>query len=153
MKLDLFGKPCNSEKIIINEGEKLLNILVIDCGIKNSQLRDLLKYNIQLTVVDTKYNFVHEVSRGVYDGIFISNGPGNPETSVEVVNQLRQIFSCENPYTSIWYLLGGHQLIGLASGGSIKRMKYGNRGHNIPCNLVEQTNVILLHKITDLRFY
>ena len=57
MKLDLFGKPCNSEKIIINEGEKLLNILVIDCGIKNSQLRDLLKYNIQLTVVDTKYNF------------------------------------------------------------------------------------------------
>ena len=34
MKLDLFGKPCNSEKIIINSGEKLLNILVIDCGIK-----------------------------------------------------------------------------------------------------------------------
>ena len=135
MKLDLFGKPGNNEKIVINKGEKLLNILVIDCGIKNSQLRDLLKYNIQLTVVSTKYNFVHEVSKGVYDGIFISNGPGNPETSVDVVNQLKQIFSCEDPIP-VFGICYGHQLLGLASGGKIRRMKYGNRGHNIPCNLV-----------------
>ena len=57
------------------------------------------------------------------------------QTSVEVVNQLKQIFSCENPIP-VFGICYGHQLIGLASGGKIQRMKYGNRGHNIPCNLV-----------------
>ena len=91
MKLDLFGKGETRPKYIINFNPELLNILVIDCGIKNSQLRDLLKYNIQLTVVSTKYNFVHEVSKGVYDGIFISNGPGDPKYSKNVIYLLADL--------------------------------------------------------------
>ena len=80
LKLDLFGKGNNikSNKIIINQNSDLLNILVIDCGIKNSQLRALLKYNIQLTVVDTNYDFLNEVFTSEYDGIFLSNGLGDP---------------------------------------------------------------------------
>ncbi len=58
-----------------------MNILVIDCGIKNSQLRALLKHNVRLTIVDTRYNFLQEVFDKKYNGIFISNGPGNPEAS------------------------------------------------------------------------
>ena len=130
MKFDLFRKPGNNEKIVSNKGEKLVNILVIDCCIKNSQLRDLLKYNIQLTVVSTKYNFVHEVSKGVYDGIFISNGPGNPETSVDVVNQLKQIFSCEDPIP-VFGICTGHQRLGLESVGQIRRQTYVSGGQNI----------------------
>ena len=65
-------------KLVINENSKLSNILVIDCGIKNSQLRSLLKYNVQLTVVDSEYNFIEEVFADNYNGIFISNGPGDP---------------------------------------------------------------------------
>ena len=140
LKLNLFGlnflkNKSDEKKIKINENPDLLNILVIDCGIKNSQLRGLLKYNVQLTVVDTQYYFIDEVLNKHYDGIFLSNGPGNPTTSTFVVEQLHKIFI--NDYIiPVFGICYGHQLIGLASGNSIGKMKYGNRGHNIPCNLV-----------------
>ena len=136
LKLDLFGKQSNLDKIIINENKDLLNILVIDCGIKNSQLRDLLQHNVQLTIVDSNYHFLDEAkSASVYSGIFISNGPGDPKTSHFVVEQLRELFESSNPIP-VFGICYGHQLVGLASGGNIRKMKYGNRGHNIPCNLV-----------------
>ena len=124
-----------SSKIIINENPNLLNILVVDCGIKNSQLRALLKHNVQLTIVGPNYKFIDEIRNKEYDGIFLSNGPGDPTTSTSVVEQLRSIFymKINIPIFGICY---GHQLIGLASGNTIGKMKYGNRGHNIPCNLV-----------------
>ena len=126
-------------KVIINENPELLNILVIDCGIKNSQLRGLLRRQIQLTVVNTEYRFLEEVQNGVYQGIFISNGPGDPRSSHLVVTQLQELFSGTNDNNSLIPVFGicyGHQLIGLAAGSNIGKMKYGNRGHNIPCNLV-----------------
>ena len=139
MKLDLFGNKILSDKIIINENPDLLNILVIDCGIKNSQLRALLKYNVQLTIVGTNYNFTPEIltktKTKIYDGIFLSNGPGNPHSSNFVVEQLKAIID-SNLDITIFGICYGHQLIGLASGCKIGKMKYGNRGHNIPCNLV-----------------
>ncbi len=140
LKIDLFGKSKdNSEsqdrKIIINSNPDLLNILVVDCGIKNSQLRGLLDQKVQLTIVDTNYYFQDEVFEKKYDGIFISNGPGNPRNSMKVVEQLQAIF--ESNFTiPIFGICYGHQLIGLASGCDIGKMKYGNRGHNIPCNLI-----------------
>ena len=135
LKIDLYGEKTNKSKIIINENPDLLNILVIDCGIKNSQLRALLKHNVQLTIVDTNYNFILEVFNNNYDGIFLSNGPGDPVSSKFVVEQLKKIFD-SNHIIPIFGICYGHQLIGLASGNSIGKMKYGNRGHNIPCNLV-----------------
>ena len=76
LKIDLFGRQNISNKMIINENSNLLNILVIDCGIKNSQLRSLLKHNLQLTIVNTNYKFQDEIFNKEYDGIFfISNGP------------------------------------------------------------------------------
>ena len=62
LKVDLFGlnkiNVINNNKIIINKNEDLLNILVIDCGIKNSQIRSLLKRNVQLSIVNIGYNFI-----------------------------------------------------------------------------------------------
>lgn len=135
LNMDALHKITDENKVIINQNPDLLNILVIDCGIKNSQIRSLLKRNVQLTIVNTKYEFVKEVFEGQYNGIFISNGPGNPKQSINVVNQLKEIINSdyEIPIFGICY---GHQLIGLASGHDIRRMKYGNRGHNIPCNLI-----------------
>ena len=139
MKLDLFGQPSGQERVIINTKPDLLNILVIDCGIKNSQLRGLLKHQVQLTVVNTEYRFLEEVLQGVYQGIFISNGPGDPRSSSSVVKQLQDLFKLQQdrekqvPVFGICY---GHQLMGLAANCKIGKMKYGNRGHNIPCNLV-----------------
>jgi carbamoyl-phosphate synthase / aspartate carbamoyltransferase len=135
LKIDLFGQPSNDNKIIINKNPKLLNILVIDCGIKNSQLRALLKYNVQLTVVGPNFNFFDGTTLIEYHGIFLSNGPGDPTVSTEVVKGLKNIFEMDI-HIPIFGICYGHQLMGLASGNSIGKMKYGNRGHNIPCNLV-----------------
>ena len=66
LKLDLYGKTLMSKKIILNENPNLLNILVIDFGIKNSQLRALLKYNVQLTLVDTNYDFMSDIYNKKY---------------------------------------------------------------------------------------
>ena len=92
LKIDLFGTKTQTKKTIINENSKLLNILVIDCGIKNSQIRSLLKFNVQLTIVDINHYFIDEVLNKCYDGIFISNGPGDPTTSSDIVNQLVKLF-------------------------------------------------------------
>jgi carbamoyl-phosphate synthase / aspartate carbamoyltransferase len=135
LKIDLFGQKDNLEKCIINENPTLLNILVIDCGIKNSQLRALLKHNVQLTVVGPNFNFFDGTALIEYHGIFLSNGPGDPTVSTEVVNRLKNIFKMDI-HIPIFGICYGHQLMGLASGNSIGKMKYGNRGHNIPCNLV-----------------
>ena len=135
MKIDLFGQQKLGDKIILNENPNLLNILVIDCGIKNSQLRALLKHNVQLTVVSPNFNFFDGTTLIEYHGIFLSNGPGDPTVSTEVVKRLKNIFKMDI-HIPIFGICYGHQLIGLASGNSIGKMKYGNRGHNIPCNLV-----------------
>ena len=139
LKLEINGHKLlpNNNKIIINKNPDFCNILVIDCGIKNSQIRGLLRYNVQLSFVNNKYRFLDEVINGDYNGIFISNGPGDPsgEDSEFIVSQLKVIFETgiDIPVFGICY---GHQLVGLASGFDIGKMKYGNRGHNIPCNLV-----------------
>ena len=135
LQLKIFGRNKIYHNKIINENPNLLNILVVDCGIKNSQLRELLKYNVQLTLVDANYDFTPEAYNKKYDGIFISNGPGDPRNSELLVKNLKNIFKIFDnlPVFGICY---GHQLVGLASGNKIGKMKYGNRGHNIPCNLI-----------------
>jgi carbamoyl-phosphate synthase / aspartate carbamoyltransferase len=135
LKLNLFGNGKKRGIYVINENPYLLNILVIDCGIKNSQLRTLLKYNVQLTVVDPNFNFFDGTALIKYHGIFLSNGPGDPNVSTEVVERLKLIFKMDI-HIPIFGICYGHQLMGLASGNSIRKMKYGNRGHNIPSNLV-----------------
>ena len=135
LKIDTDKSNIENGKLIINKNSDSLNILVIDCGIKNSQLRALLKYNIQLTVVNSEYDFYEEILSKKFDGIFISNGPGDPNNSKFIVYQLKNLFN-SNIDIPIFGICYGHQLISLASNNSIGKMKYGNRGHNIPCNLV-----------------
>ena len=142
LKVTQYGQDVAKEndKLILNKNNDLLNILVIDGGIKNSQIRALLKRNVQLTIVDINYYFLDEYKNNVYDGIFLSNGPGNPERCVYVINQLKEIFEMEHnadvKQIPIFGICLGHQIMSLANGAQIQRMKYGNRGHNIACNLV-----------------
>ena len=86
-------------------------------------------------MLDTNYDFLPEICNKEYHGIFISNGPGDPNLSRSVVKILKSIFHL-NINIPIFGICYGHQLMGLASGNKIGKMKYGNRGHNIPCNLV-----------------
>jgi carbamoyl-phosphate synthase/aspartate carbamoyltransferase len=106
-----------------------LRVLALDVGMKYNQIRCFLARGIELKVVPWNHNFISEADP--YDGLFISNGPGDPAVLKEVVSRLSEaIKEGDRP---IFGICLGHQLLALAAGATTSKMKYGNRGHNIPC--------------------
>jgi anthranilate/para-aminobenzoate synthase component II len=98
---------------------------MVDCGMKNNIIRCLLKHDITVTLVPWDYDF-----RGAdYDGLFISNGPGNPALLTPVIEHLKYALQEDRPIMGICL---GHQLMALAAGAQTFKMKYGHRGHNQP---------------------
>jgi carbamoyl-phosphate synthase/aspartate carbamoyltransferase/dihydroorotase len=121
-----------------------VKVLAIDCGIKYSQIRSLGKtfqttnlfdesiesIHFEVQLVPWDYNF----ESLTFDRLFISNGPGDPQTYGTLITNLRNFMNTERgENTPIFGICMGHQILGLAAGGSTYKMKFGNRGHNIPC--------------------
>lgn len=104
-------------------------ILMIDCGVKNNIIRYFLEKDSTVIRVPWDYNFFDEE----YDGLFISNGPGNPEMCTETISNLALALQQDKP---IFGICLGHQLIALASGGTTYKLKYGHRSHNQPVILI-----------------
>ncbi|ESO10209.1 hypothetical protein HELRODRAFT_186717 [Helobdella robusta] len=109
-----------------------LKVLVVDCGIKLNQIRCLCKRGLAVKVVPWNYKF----TSAEYDGLFISNGPGNPELLKELVENMKLVLKEQN-YKPVFGICLGHQLLSLAAGATSFKMKYGNRGHNQPCTHVD----------------
>ncbi|KAF7305517.1 Bifunctional pyrimidine biosynthesis protein [Mycena chlorophos] len=84
---------------------------------------------VELKVVPWDYDFLTESDP--YDGIFVSNGPGDPSILTPTISNLRT--ALEKADRPIFGICLGHQLLALAAGAKTSKMKYGNRGHNIPC--------------------
>jgi carbamoyl-phosphate synthase small subunit len=102
-----------------------LKILLIDCGVKNNIIRYLLKFNT--TVIRVPWNY--DITTENYDGLFISNGPGDPIMCSETIVGLRFAINREKP---IFGICLGHQLLSLASGATTYKLKFGHRSHNQP---------------------
>jgi carbamoyl-phosphate synthase/aspartate carbamoyltransferase/dihydroorotase len=111
-----------------NEGADL-TVLIIDCGIKYNQIRAFLRRGVCVKLMPWDYDF----TTLEFDKIFISNGPGNPEDCMLLVNRLRDYMNDHD--TPIFGICLGHQILSLAAGAKTRKMKYGNRGQNIPCRL------------------
>jgi carbamoyl-phosphate synthase/aspartate carbamoyltransferase len=100
---------------------------------KFNQLRCFVKRGMEVKVVPWDYDILAEAEP--YDGLFVSNGPGDPATLEKTVEKLRKCV--EAAKTPIFGICLGHQLLARAAGATTKKMKFGNRGHNIPCtNLI-----------------
>ena len=94
-------------------------ICVIDCGLKYNQLRCFLKRNARVDVIPWDYDF----TKDEFDGLFISNGPGDPRLCKVTIAYLRKYLSSSNP-KPIFGICLGHQLLSLAAGCHSYKMKY-----------------------------
>lgn len=105
-----------------------VRIAVLDFGAKANILRSLVRRGAAVTVLpwDTDFNLI----RDQYDGLFLSNGPGDPNHCMKAAMHLRRTLQeWDKP---VFGICMGHQVIGMAAGLDAYRMTFGNRGHNQP---------------------
>lgn len=100
-------------------------ICVVDCGLKFNQIRCFLNRGARVDVVPWDY----DLSKVTFDGLFLSNGPGDPTVCQATVANIRKVLGKKIP---IFGICMGHQLLSLAAGCKSYKMTYGNRGHNQP---------------------
>lgn len=110
------------------EGDERFHIVAYDFGVKTNSLREFARFGCRVTVVPAGTSAA-EVLELKPDGIFLSNGPGDPAAMSSVVNEIRQLVASEKPVFGICL---GHQLIGEAFGASTYKLKFGHRGGNQP---------------------
>ncbi len=110
-------------------GEGKKKVVLVDCGVKHNIIRCLLKRNVEVILVPWNYDF----NQLEYDGLFISNGPGDPDTCEETVQNIRKALAGDKPICGICM---GNQLLAKAGGASIYKLKYGHRSHNQPVRMV-----------------
>lgn len=108
---------------------KGIHIAVLDCGAKENILRCLVQRGASLTVFP--YNYPIDKIANKFDGIFISNGPGDPTHCSSTIANLKSTMDKYHDLP-IFGICLGHQLLALAGGAKTIKLKYGNRAHNIP---------------------
>lgn len=122
-KDNLVAQVSTNERKIYGSGR--YRILLIDCGVKYNIIRNLLKRDTTITVVPWDW----DISKEDYDGLFISNGPGDPRMCDKTIVNIRKAFDKNIP---IYGICLGNQLMGLAAGAETYKLKYGHRSHNQP---------------------
>lgn len=117
-----------SEIVRYNEGQTK-RVVLVDCGVKSNIIRCLQRRGVEIVRVPWDYDF----NTLDYDGLFLSNGPGNPDCCRQTVENIRKAMQSDKP---IFGICMGNQLLAKAGGASIYKLKYGHRSHNQPVRLV-----------------
>ncbi len=109
---------------IYGKGKK--RIIAVDCGMKENIIRCLMDFPWEIKRVPHDYDYTKEE----WDGVFISNGPGDPAICKETIAILKKALTRKKPLFGICL---GAQLVALSIGARTYKMRYGHRGHNQPC--------------------
>lgn len=126
---DLCTEVSTTKKYVFEGSEKNpMKIAVLDCGLKTNQLRMMRELGMQLHVFPHSTP-AEEILAIKPDGFFISNGPGDPEGIPLASSNIRKVADTGIPTFGICL---GHQLIGLAYGAKVYKLKFGHRGGNHP---------------------
>ena len=119
--------------------ESRYHVVVYDFGIKTNILRMLAERGCRLTVVPAQTPAAEALAHNP-DGIFFSNGPGDPEPCDYAITALRQVLDSRKPFFGICL---GHQLLGLALGGKTRKMPFGHHGANHPVQDLDSGRVMI----------
>lgn len=125
-----------SQKLSINES---LNVVAYDFGVKRNILRILAESGCRLTVVPAQTS-ASDVLAEKPDGIFLSNGPGDPEPCDYAITAIRELVVSKIPVFGICL---GHQLLSLAMGAKTIKMKFGHHGANHPVQCLDSKQVMI----------
>ena len=109
-------------------------IALVDCGAKNNILRSLLSRNVSVYRVPWDYDLFSESNSRNFDGIVLSNGPGDPKSCEETIEIAKKAIESKIPVFGICL---GNQILALASGADTYKLKYGHRGQNQPAVLAD----------------
>jgi len=109
-------------------GSEKFHIVAYDFGVKTNSLREFAKFGCRVTVVPCETTADQTLALKP-DGIFLSNGPGDPASMAAVVDEIKKLAASQTP---IFGICLGHQLLGEAFGGSTYKLKFGHRGGNQP---------------------
>lgn len=123
---NLVAKTSCKEPEVHGEGDK--TVVLVDCGTKHNIIRCLTRRGVKVIRVPWNYDF----TQIPYDGLFISNGPGNPDLAEETVQLIRKAMKIGKPICGICM---GNQLLAKAAGARTYKLKYGHRSHNQPVRL------------------
>ncbi|KIX09867.1 carbamoyl-phosphate synthase arginine-specific small chain [Rhinocladiella mackenziei CBS 650.93] len=127
-QINLVRKVSTKAPFHVSAASPSAHVAVIDCGVKENILRSLVSRGASITCFPFDYP-IHKVAHH-FDGVFISNGPGDPTHCQDSVYHLRKLM--ETSQIPIFGICLGHQLLALAAGARTVKLKYGNRAHNIP---------------------
>ncbi|MBU1018090.1 glutamine-hydrolyzing carbamoyl-phosphate synthase small subunit [Patescibacteria group bacterium] len=116
------------EQVLLPKGRHKCTVALLDCGIKHNIIRHFLDRGCK--VIRLPWNYDIAKLNGKYDGLFISNGPGDPKTVMKTTDSIKYVMKENKP---IFGICLGCQLMALAVGGDTYKLKYGHRSANQPC--------------------
>ena len=123
-------------KEVLRYGNGAKRVVLVDCGVKHNIIRCLLDYDVTIIRVPWDYDF----NQLEYDGLFISNGPGDPDHCQVTVEHIKQAMQVGKP---IFGICMGNQLLAKAGEASTFKLKYGHRSHNQPVRMANSNTCFI----------
>lgn len=120
-----------STKKVIHQGTGKKRIVLFDCGAKRNIARSMLKRGVEVITVPWNYDVFENKLK--FDGIVISNGPGDPKLATKTIEIVKKALERKIPTFGICL---GNQILALAAGGDTYKLKYGHRSQNQPCMMM-----------------
>ena len=121
------------------QGEERFHVAMLDYGVKQNMINCLLRRGCKVTALPASTP-AEQILSGGYDGVMLSNGPGDPAENTQIIAELKKLYDSTIPLFGVCL---GHQLLALATGARTGRLDYGHRGGNHPVRDIEKNKVFI----------